>query len=262
MSDPKRLLDSSPDEWLAEILARGVGETPTAASLEATLSAVSASGNASSAAAATKIAAAPAASKAGASVLLVAAKSAAIGGAAGLLVAGGLTQLPTQAPPAVKPVAGHVASSRPAAAKPEPSALVASAMPHTDEIDAGEGRPPSSVEARPAGSLPVRSGAASTPTALNALALEVAALDAVRDALKRGAAARALEHLASYEARFTAGELRLDALYHRMQAELGSGRLRAARATAERVLQAGAQGPYASRAREILAGMGGGSRRA
>jgi TolA-binding protein len=85
-----------------------------------------------------------------------------------------------------------------------------------------------------------------------ALAAEVAAIDRVREALRRKDTARALAELAQYERSFPVAWLAPEALYLRMETHLLHGDERLARSVAERLLRAYPKSPQAARARVVL----------
>jgi hypothetical protein len=184
----------------------------------------------------------------GTTATLGALKAAGVGALAGLLVAGAATLATGTAPPAARPLATTTAIA-PAIEPPAPAARPAEApaTPSRDEIGpfptARASRPPAPEPVAPQSSV----GALAVPPEARAdqLREESRALQAVRDALRRGDAAGALATLEATRARFPASVLGQEREALAIQALAAAGQPATARARARAFLAQFPASPHA-----------------
>ena len=148
-------------------------------------------------------------------------------------------------------VAGYLSSPRssPPSAKlgASPSVSNSPAPPQVVEAPAPVNVP---AKAAPQGLTPMVAG--TRPSArTSTLPLELAALDQARVALSNGQSRHALTLLADHDARFPRGVLSSEATLLRVEALIGTGDTKGARALAERFIAANPGSPHVQRLRSL-----------
>jgi TolA-binding protein len=132
-----------------------------------------------------------------------------------------------------------------------PTAAVVPPVPHPAEVSSAPEEPtPSMPSARAAPRTASRSRSAPSPAP--ALAAEIAALDAVRQAMAARDFERALEATEAYAREFPRGQLAADADALAAQALAAQGERAAARERAQRFLERHPDDPHAARMRRLL----------
>ncbi len=228
MTEPKRLLEASPNELTRAVLRAGKSYQASSNARRTTLAALGVAGSsalfAKSAAASTTF------------------KQWIVGGLLGGAVIGagavGVTLL--EEPSAdVAPAAGAPGLSNPAApaAPPLAASPPSEPPPALQQPAAPEPLPPAlepSNAPAPAAAPPSRSPpAAAEPNSNNSLAAELEALDSARRALSAGNGGQALQLLDAHGRRFPRGRLRLEAEVLRIEALMQTGQRAAASARAK-----------------------------
>lgn len=165
-----------------------------------------------------------------------------LGGGAVLAVAAGvwLTRQPAAAPPA--PVAPVSVA---------PSALERVAAPTPTPAAASDSSEPSDVASPSAPAAP-SSRRPGSDASSNDLARQIARVDAARQALAQGQAARALQLVTAYRAEFPRGAFRPEVAAVEVEALVKLGRVTEARALAGRFQSAYGSGPLADRVERLV----------
>jgi TolA-binding protein len=247
VTDPERLRNEAESPNARTLLSAARDEQPSEALLERTLLAVGAGSAVFGASAGAS--AATTATSAKASGLLGAAKWLGVGALGGAL----LTTAAYETRDALRPAAPLNSTVTPAVNRvSEPRAL----PEHHDPAKTEDLAEPTATQ-RAAVPLAPAGAATSTPKAERdralALAAEVAALDAARQALSGGDPSRALSLLDAYRNRFPEAQLLPEALHIRMEALYARGDRAAAARIAERLLAGFPLSPHVARARRIAA---------
>jgi hypothetical protein len=261
MTNPVRLLESSPNPAARGLLQAGLRERPRPSALRSTALALGLGGSvvaaSATATAGTAVVAVPFVAP---SLTLMVSKWVALGVLGGLALAGGASLVIEPAEPKHVAMAAHHGLGEPARAathaSPAPAPPVSSldlqAPTATPTAPALPGRPAASPTPRPEAPrpLPAAPARASLPNA-QSLSREIAMIDACRRALSSGDAAAALAQLDEYAASPRTGTLDREAQLLRIDSLSLSGQRAAALALAERYLASYPNDPHAARLREL-----------
>lgn len=247
MKAPERLLESSQNAGVRELLGAGLIERPRPAALRSTALAL---GISSSVVAASTTASAAAVTSAAPSLALIAAKWVALGTLGGVALAGSASLVSDwSAPRAPVTAPQRVRSTSAATAAP----VTVSASPIVEAAPEIVTPPsPKPIGAKPASITTTPSGPASASLpAAQSLSREIALIDGSRRALGAGNAAAALQQLDEYASLARTGTLDREAQLLRIDALSQSGQRAAALALAQRYLASYPNDPHAARLRAL-----------
>ncbi len=260
MNEPRRLSELRTDEFECDLILSARRDEPSPLAMRRALASLGIGISVPFGAAAAQGAVAPA--KAGAAVL---SKWLVTGVALGVATAGGahvaqrafdpraasLSVAATAAPRAPAARVEKREPPSPAEAPPLEREATPPAPPAMLHVGALRGAPaPLPAVTAPPPSSEVMPRAA--PEAGDSLAREVAAVDAARQALSRGAPVEAVKRLEAYEREFTAGALLPEARVLEVHALLAAGQRARAEALAERIIAADPKSSHAEVVRGLL----------